>query len=399
METKENLSEFNFITIQKLLQYIFGTISCFSNLIIIISYLFSRGSQLFTFELIFCLTISSLITNLSYFILFIDDDTNYNYTLCRIQSFVQIFSETSVIIFAMIISVHCYISIKNYYLIDHIENRKKFTRFITLSLGFGLPLIISSIFQILNVVGVSEIWCWIDQNRLITQIIYLSSIWLLLIASTIFACMAINVNQKIRDFDSVHKLNYVRSLYLYPIVCYITWFVATFDRLSYYITNRSNRSWNNFIILVDITVFQLQGACYGSIFLYFNQKKVKEIASILWRKIKKCSCCFKKQIENNDDLENFIETEDVLDMEIDSYIRNSGRNDINGSNNSSNNSSNNNSNNNINSNDFDKADESFRERSRTEQNLNITKDNIAERILNDINVSKDKNDFKSSIKK
>ena len=296
------------MTVFKILQYTFGALSSLASLTIIIGFLFSGAKQLFTFELIFYLTFSSFISSISYFLMFIDDETNYDKTICRIQSWFQVSSEMSVVIFATIISIHCYISIRNYYLIDHLENRKKFMRIFCICVGFGIPIIVTSFFEFFNILGVTKIWCWID-SKIIHQVIYLSIIWIFLIVCTLFSCMAFNVN--IRDNDAIHRKNYVKMLYLYPIVCYITWFVATVDRISFFL---NYKEWNNFITIFDIIVFNLQGFSFAMIFLYTNRTKVKDKVKEFIRS--KLGFCFKVHSESNLNLSNFIERNDSFDFGI-----------------------------------------------------------------------------------
>ena len=327
-------SNSNYIFVDRILQYLLGSISVLFNSIIIFSFIFSRNKQLYTFELIFYLCISSLINNIGTFIIMIVPGESYNSTLCRIQAFLLITSEMSVIIFATIISIHCYISIKNYYLIDHIEKRRKLTRFIIVITGFGIPLTISTFFQLFDIVGVSDIWCLINNEYVVAEIIYLTFIWIFLIVSTIFACMSFNENQ-VNLRDGLNKENYVKMLYLYPIICYITWVVTTINRISFYI---NDKEWNNIIVIIDIIVFQLQGCGYGVTFLYTNKVKAKEAAYNIIRT--KCACCFKGVNDSHDDLSNYIESAEVNDYDyfdmrgserIDEVLRSEKTEDIRGS--------------------------------------------------------------------
>jgi len=310
-------SEMSFVQIQKVLTYLFGSISCFMSLIILIIFIISRN-KLFEFELIFYLTLSSMISNISYFINFVESEDNMNQSLCKVQSFLQISSETSIIIFATFISIFCYISIKNYYLIDYIETKIKTARIIVLLLGFGIPIVATIFLEIFNVVGVTEIWCWLDGKSIKIQFIYLISVWVLLIVNIIFSCMSFHESQ-MREIDSLNKINYAKKLWLYPIICYITWFVATLDRITYFYI-KDKVEFTNFVIILDIVVFQLQGLGYCSIFLYSNKTKVKEVLrNIIHNKCNFClccKCCFKEE-DSNVNLSNFIEknSDDSFDYE------------------------------------------------------------------------------------
>jgi len=124
-------------------QWFLGLLSATTNIILIFAFILMNKKPLFTLELIFYLTIASLITNVSKLMLFIrkedqGDHHNFNKLQCEVQAFLMILSEFSLVILANFITIHLYISVKYYYKEDVNDTLKGKCRSFIYIIGYGI---------------------------------------------------------------------------------------------------------------------------------------------------------------------------------------------------------------------------------------------------------------------
>ena len=147
----------------KIIEYSIGSISIIGCFFIISVFLCYKDLRSFPFESVVYLTISSMMTTISYLIYYIEPNSpksELNMTMCEIQAFSMIWFENSQYIWATLIGYGVYQAVVNFEDNNYKTDWRKRTMY--LMTGFGLPLIISLICLSRRVFGPSGSWCWID---------------------------------------------------------------------------------------------------------------------------------------------------------------------------------------------------------------------------------------------
>lgn len=235
-------------------------------------------------ELIFCLSISSIMTNISYIIQFTEDETVSKTGICQAQGFLMIWFEFSQAIWATLISYSVYNNIINN---DNKHTRDKRVKYIII--GFIAPFFISLSSYITGIIGYSGYWCWMDMttNFNVARIIYImafSFFWSLFFVSFYFIRNVIIFLEK-NYTDKTEKeiiYKYIKKIRLYPMIQVMCMIPCTL--------NRFIQLFGQHFIIFDYLIvifFSIQGFLYALVFGFnpFIKDRLKEFFQ------KYCNCC------------------------------------------------------------------------------------------------------------
>lgn len=260
--------------------YTFGSLSCFSLLIIIIVYLYENSKNKSTpaFELIFYLCIASLINTIASMLLYIPHfSTEYiDPTLCKLQGSLIFFSELSRYLITTNISIFIF-RIKTK---DQLSD--KFTplkRLLYLCSSFGISAIITAICFYLDLFGVNKDKCWIKkeldgQPEFIECLV----IWILIFIN--LALGLITYMKKFRCYitqEILYRIEFSNRLMMFPIVSFICWLV-------YSLTIYFDFMNKDLIILDYISVIfnLLEGFLFAGVSMY-NLSFRRKLKKICWK--------------------------------------------------------------------------------------------------------------------
>ena len=189
----------------------------------------------------------------------------------------------SVVIIGTIISIYCYYVAKDYYNNnDEVEQDSYLNkRILVIIFGYFVPIIACLVFYFCDILGPNQIWCWFREdigkettNYFVYQIYYYIFIWILICLNIFYILIALFLKTDIRFEDDVHRKNYVKSLLIYPFLCFFTWLPATLDRIFFIYFDKK---WEEAFEFINVVLFQLQGFTFALFFICNNWIKVKKI--------------------------------------------------------------------------------------------------------------------------
>ena len=297
-------------------QWFLGLLSATTNIILIFAFILMNKKPLFTLELIFYLTIASLITNVSKLMLFIrkedqGDHNNFNKLQCEVQAFLMILSEFSLVILANFITIHLYISVKYYYKEDVNDTLKGKCRSFIYIIGYGIPILLATFSQIFQQSGESGYWCWIKSEAQILTLVYYAFIWAFNISNFFFGYSAVHLNENLRISDTENKMDYIKKIARYTILCFLYWIPATIDRVCYYFTKQRY----SILLWLHMIFFQMQGFMFGLLFFINNIEKTKVVVANLYKesvlKLKEMCCCCCATNKNDNSSANLLNKSDI----------------------------------------------------------------------------------------
>lgn len=230
------------MSIVRLLVIIFSILSIFSLLTIIIAFLFFTQRNNIKFELVFYLSISSLIATITYIMNWKENDeitnnnesTPNNTVICQIQGTCMTIAEISLYFWTTIIGFDVYKKVVKNEDISHSQNKR---RIIYLFIGYFIPIVFGVVCLVTGNINQSGNYCWIigqsslgSAMRLIAFIMgYLSNFLNLFFAFSI---------AKMFYFDGVakelgHHLSkgVIWKMIRYPVIQIISYLPSTINRV------------------------------------------------------------------------------------------------------------------------------------------------------------------------
>ena len=268
-----------------LIQMIFGSLSIVSCIFNLVMFLFLEGVKSEATELIFYLSISSIITNISYIMNFedkgISDGRN---AVCQIQGFLILWFDLSQVIWATLVcySVYLYIVINSEY--------NKCRRIKYIIIGFIIPFAISLALLCFGLVGSGKYFCWLDIDKNINYvlgiIIYCFS-WIFFFFSIYFIQRVIFFLEK-NFTDKQEKeiiCNYIQKIRIYPIIQCLSILPTTIS----FMFSEDVLKRNIIFDYWDTIFISLQGLFYTIVFGLnpIIKNRIQEI-------LHKC-CCFNQE--------------------------------------------------------------------------------------------------------
>ena len=235
--------------------------------------------QGFEFELIFNLSIASILNLLSFLIHFIEKDYEPE-KLCQIQGILMIIFELSQDIWSSLIIYYIYINIISVHNIQT-DIYKKLCYYI---LGYLLPLIFSLTCFFFNMIGPSGYYCWImtNEKRILNQVFELFDFsfgWILLFINFFHLVM-------IQKYKDKNNSKYFKRSCVYPFMQSICLLPPTINRIYFLIYNQ----YIDKIVFVQILLYSLQ--CFVYCVTYISNPEIKKILVDLFFQI---FCFFKKK--------------------------------------------------------------------------------------------------------
>ena len=149
-----------------LIQMIFGSLSIVSCIFNMVMFLFLEGVKSEATELIFYLSISSIITNISYIMNFEDKGiSDGRKAVCQIQGFLILWFDLSQVIWATLVCYSVYLNIVN----NSEYNNCRRIKYIII--GFIIPFAISLALLCFGLVGSGKYFCWLDIDKNINYVL------------------------------------------------------------------------------------------------------------------------------------------------------------------------------------------------------------------------------------
>jgi len=295
----------------KWLQIVLGSFSIAGSSLIVLIFFTSLKKITPTpaFELIFQLSVSSLINTIAHLILFIPpNDITYNKTTCIVQGFSMLFSELSILIISTMISFYIWRTKAVSTTHDKFNCKE---RIFCLFINYVTPLLISC--SCIKAIGENGQWCWIDKSfsKSLALLDYLAA-WILIILNIIFACLTKKItNENLHTEEIKNRKEYVKKLSRYPMISFLCWIPATINRIISMLefVNKTDYELGFYFEIVHIILFSIQGLLYAivSITSVESGKNLKNIFSFLF-----CVSCWKKKIDDkpHDDLTEYLSVSD-----------------------------------------------------------------------------------------
>lgn len=237
---------------------------------------------------IYYLVINLLILNnlhsFSYLINWVKQSTTLLFdsnTLCQIQAFVMIFTSISNEFWASSIPLIYYLqNIKGEYYM-----KKKFKYYFTsFFILFNIvPLLLTLIFQRLDLLGINTLYCWVKSDKIMIQIIIYSLRWFNIILSSFFTLKIILYLCSISIISKEEKkkqIKYSVRLLLFPLIQLVGITIPAIYRGLQWVNSNIEVSWMKEAIVI-MNSFQsiLYPICFclhSGMFSYINHSCRKE---------------------------------------------------------------------------------------------------------------------------
>jgi hypothetical protein len=267
-----------------------SVLGCLLNILGFILFKNLRNS---TFEMIFYSSISSFISKLSYVINFIPwYKKDYSYSLCQTQGFLIIWFENSESIWSSIIAYTMYERVSR---LETEESKIPFKRrLLYLFLGYFVPLLLALISFLLNLIGRSFLWCYIESHGInlnvrnkTALILFYIFMWTLFFISLSFILKVVKFlnNLYINKSDKEMIIRFTSRLKLFPLVQVIGLVPVTISRCIQLFGIETNTIFDYFIMVILCS----QGIFYGII--YCQNPIVKDSIELNLRRL----FCFKRK--------------------------------------------------------------------------------------------------------
>ena len=315
--------DYTFDLLVIILYHSLSIISIFFSLFLISVFIFYKDFRTLSFELICYLSISLIITSISYLFNYMriaDDPPNTSNFFCNFQSILMTIGELGQFIWTLVISISLY---QNVVLVNAIKRKESddssFTyndtkfRVISLICGFGIPVIIAVAFLLSDIYGKSNHWCWMaseiqydnfpkPKNISLVRIFggaYYGIIWALMLSNYVLLIKTISELRKNNE-ETEYINHYIIKLVQFPLILMLVVFPQTISK--FLIT----QGYEGFYIpSISVCLMSIQGVVY-TLSYGFNQsirQKFKELIYLLF-----CFCCSKSVSDIDHDSKNSINT-------------------------------------------------------------------------------------------
>jgi hypothetical protein len=286
-----------------IIEYFLGSLSIIGCFFVILVFVCYKEIRSFPFESVVYLTISSMITAISYLLYYIKPNhKSENESACQFQAFIMVWFENSQYLWASLIGYSVYQKIINF---D--ENDFKTTwamRCKYLGVGYVFPFILALICLLRGVYGQSGRFCWISTEQdfgvktenTIFQIFLYCMIWVLIIINFAFTIGVVNFLDKnftSREEREITK-RYIWKLLRYPIIQAILIIPSTINRFLQIIDKESE-------ILQTIHVYFVasQGLIYAIAYGY-NSQVINRLVKTFKVYCYCCPCLFSTSRSSSD---------------------------------------------------------------------------------------------------
>lgn len=316
--------------------YSVGVFSIVASLFLIAAYAFYKEIRTRSFELIVYLSVSLIITNISYIMHYnkIVDPTPSRWDFfCLAQATLMTTGEISQTLFTTFIAYSIYTNIVYFQEVKQEERlakeQREYTSRITYILvGFGIPLLIGLGFIPAGVYGKSNHWCWLatpyfyqlpdsDQSKpynikIVPEvgIVYYCLIWTLQITNYYFFFSTISILDSNVE-DKAYVSHYIRKLIQFPLIQLFIVFPQTITK---FLLTQNLRDLT--LPAISVCLITVQGLLYSFSYGYNNsiRKKLKLILKIVF-----CSCCNDSE-ENRNRLTEKLSLKTNNESDQNSYI-------------------------------------------------------------------------------
>ncbi len=267
-----------------LIEIVLGGLSILSSFFNISVFVLFENVRTEATELIFCLSISCIMTNISYIMHFSEDPTVSKTGICQIQGFLMIWFEISQAIWATLISYSLYNNI-----INNDNKYSNFKRVQYIIMGFVAPFFMSLSSFVTSLIGFSGYWCWIDMTysvnikRIIYSMIFIF-FWTLFFFSFYFIRSVINFLEKNYTNKTEKELiyKYIKKIRLYPMIQVMCMIPCSLNRLIQIFG--LHLEFFDYLIVIFISI---QGFLYGLVFGF--EPIIKDQLKEFFQKC--CKCC------------------------------------------------------------------------------------------------------------
>jgi hypothetical protein len=274
-------NEENWLNYLKLTLTIISMTGC---LFVCLLFIFIKQIRNFPMEMVAYLCVACLFVNISYSLYTVGDVIDDN--LCNSQTFLMIWSETSMYIWAAIIAYWLYQRVVH--LEDNLEKTTCLQRMKFLSLGYIFPIIVATIGYYLDIFGPSGSWCWVkrDTNKAIAFSISLYALdWLLIFINFVYNLLIIRyLGKELHSKEEKELLSkYIWKLLRYPLIQIICMGPGTLLRFSEVFLHKEITILSTIHIILTCG----QGILYALAYGFTTQ--VKEVLKDICLFI--CCCC------------------------------------------------------------------------------------------------------------
>ncbi len=177
----------------KFINITLGIISITGCLLILISFLLFSNIRSFVLEMVFYLALSCLMHTFAYIIYFPKHEEDSVSNACQLQGFSMVLFSQAQFIWTSLISFSIFRSV--IYLKEISTKNSRYKRLFYLSIGFGIPILISLFGLFLDIYGISGFWCYIKlaKDYKYKAFLYFNFIfiWICIFANVIFYIVVI----------------------------------------------------------------------------------------------------------------------------------------------------------------------------------------------------------------
>ena len=293
-----------------IIEIIIGSLSLLGSFFNIFCFVFFKSLRCFALEIVFYLSLSCMLTNITYLINIIqNEEEERNNTLCKIQGFSMIWFELSQSIWATLIAYSISKNVINYD--KKVEKTQLSTRLTFIFLGYVSPLSISLFAYFSDMIGPSGNWCWIkttdkDTKGFVYVMIVYGIMWLMFFISV---CLIVKVvhflkNLYISQDEKELIIKYTTKLRVFPLIQMLTLIPCTVQRsLDFF--GIKIWDWSEYLIIILISS---QGFLYAIVY-GFNPKVRNKLSQF----VQKFICCRKHEekeslISMNTEIIDFSDT-------------------------------------------------------------------------------------------
>lgn len=282
----------------RLVEYILGIVSISGCIFMLIVFLCYRKLRNFSFECVAYLTISSMLTTISYMINYIEvDSCPFKISdKCKAQAFMMVLFDNSQYIWSMLIAY--YIHQMVIYFEENDKKSHKYTRIKFLMAGYLLPLMMALIALWRDVYGPSGRWCWINTTTEKTEykvfsFVFYFVVWILIFLNFLFNYRVIKYLSRVSNTEKEREMlnRYHKKIMVYPIIQTICIMPGTIFRFLQVVLDINIIELQN----IQMIFTMLQGFLYAIVYGFTTQ-----VRKALYGTFEKflCCCCRKKRTES-----------------------------------------------------------------------------------------------------
>jgi hypothetical protein len=277
-----NTKEDDWLNYLKLILTVISMTGC---IFVCLLFIFVKRIRSFPMEMVVYLCMACLFVNISYSIYTVGETVDDN--LCKSQTFLMIWSETSMYLWAAIIGFWLYQRVVH---MEEGNNEKAscLQRMKFLSIGYIFPVIISTIGYFLDIYGPSGDWCWVkkDTNKanIFAILLYVFD-WLLIFINFFYNYLVIRyLDKELYSKEEKALLSkYIWKLLRYPLIQVICMGPGTLFRFCEVFLNQEITTLSTIHLIFTCS----QGILYALAYGFTTQVKevLKEMVLFI------CCCC------------------------------------------------------------------------------------------------------------